>query len=275
MTGVVVGLLVLAALAAASPVTGARRLRRLVTGGAGDGRGGRAPGAGAGPDGDLAGGTGGTSGVGGAGGHGSGAAPSVEAVAQDVSRLAVLLRAGLAPGPAWAHLAGAAGPGPGGAWTAAARAAAAGAPTAPALHAVLRDGGLPAEARGATSALAAALDVCERTGAPAALVLHRLAGALREEADARDAREAALAAPRATARVLLALPVLGLALGHAVGAAPLAVLVGTGPGRLAAVVGAVLAATGWWWTRRLVASATVAPGSARRRDRAARAGRAA
>ncbi|WP_298988543.1 type II secretion system F family protein [uncultured Pseudokineococcus sp.] len=272
MTGVVVGLLVLAALAAASPVTGARRLRRLVTGGAGHGRCGRAPGAGAGPDGDLAGGTGG---VGGAGGHGRGAAPSAEAVAQDVSRLAVLLRAGLAPGPAWAHLAGAAGPGPGGAWTAAARAAAAGAPTAPALHAVLRDGGLPAEARGATSALAAALDVCERTGAPAALVLHRLAGALREEADARDAREAALAAPRATARVLLALPVLGLALGHAVGAAPLAVLVGTGPGRLAAVVGAVLAAAGWWWTRRLVASATVAPGAARRRDCAARARRAA
>ncbi|WP_299035960.1 type II secretion system F family protein [uncultured Pseudokineococcus sp.] len=180
-----------------------------------------------------------------------------EDVAQDVSRLAVLLRAGLAPGGAWAHLVEATGPGPGGAWSAAAGAAATGEPVAPALRDAVERRGRPDDAQEALQAVAAAWEVCERTGAPTAQLLSRLAGALREEADARDAREAALAAPRATARVLLALPVLGLLLGHAVGADPLLVLVGTAPGRLAGLVGALLALAGWLWTRRLVRVATV------------------
>ena len=181
----------------------------------------------------------------------------VEVVAQDVSRLAVLLRAGLPPGSAWAHLVEAAGPGPGSAWAAAAGAAATGEPVAPALRDAFVRRRRHDDAEEALRAVAAAVEVCERTGAPTAQLLRRLAGALRDEADARDAREAALAAPRATARVLLALPVLGLLLGHAVGAAPLLVLAATGPGRLAGLVGALLALAGWLWTRRLVRAATV------------------
>ena len=181
----------------------------------------------------------------------------VEAVAQDVSRLAVLLRAGLPPGGAWAHLVDVAGPGPGRAWEAAAGAAATGEPVAPALREALARRRRHDDAGAALGAVAAAWEVCERTGAPTAQLLSRLAGALREEADARDARETALAAPRATARLLLALPVLGLVLGHAVGADPLLVLVGTAPGRLAGLAGALLALTGWLWTRRLVRAATV------------------
>lgn len=246
MTGASVGLLVLAALGLLSGSSARRRLHRLVPAPR-DSRVERA------------------SGSAGAGARAlrlrwsSGAeGPPVraEAVAQDVSRLAVLLRAGLPPGGAWAHLVDAAGPGPGGAWAAAAASAAAGEPVAPVLREALarrrHDG-----AEEALGAVAAAWEVCERTGAPAAQLLHRLAAALRDEADAQDAREAALAAPRATARVLLALPALGLLLGHAVGADPLLVLGGTPLGRLAGLTGALLALVGWWWTRRLVRAATV------------------
>lgn len=182
-----------------------------------------------------------------------------EVVAEDVARLGVLLRAGLPPARAWSHLVEVAGPGPGGAWASAAGASAAGDPVAPALRGVLARRPGSDEATAALVAVAAAWEVSERTGAPAAQLLRRLAGALREEADARDAREAALAAPRATARLLLALPALGLLLGHALGAAPLLVLVGTAPGRLAGAVGAALALAGWVWTRRLVAAAAVPP----------------
>ncbi len=61
-----------------------------------------------------------------------------------------------------------------------------------------------------------------------------------------------MAAPAATARVLVALPLLGLALGMAVGADPLHVMTSTRAGQVSAVTGAVAAATGWWWTRWLL-----------------------
>lgn len=104
--------------------------------------------------------------------------------------------------------------------------------------------------------LAATLALVHTTGAPAAPTLARLAQAAAQEDEARLAVRSALAAPRATARVLTALPLIGLGLGQAMGADPVQVLLGTGPGRLAAVVGVMCAVLGVVWTRHLVRRAT-------------------
>ena len=106
------------------------------------------------------------------------------------------------------------------------------------------------------TSLAATLTLVQATGAPAAPTLARLAQAAAEEDEARLAVRSALAAPRSTARVLTALPLIGLALGQAMGADPLRVLLGTGPGRVAAAVGVTCALLGILWTRRLVQAAT-------------------
>lgn len=131
-----------------------------------------------------------------------------------------------------------------------ATAAAAGDPVA----GVLRTGGAASTAE--LAVLAATVRVHERTGAPVADLLDRAAAGLRADADARLARRTALAAPLATARVLVALPPAGLALGAVVGADPFTVLAGTGAGRAAALVGLVAAVVGWWWSRRLVRAAS-------------------
>ena len=203
------------------------------------------------------------------------------AVARASAELATLLRAGALPATAWACL-GEVAPGRGGrpddavalALRSAARAAAAGGDVPAALTAppAGSSGSRPPAAAGvapALAALAAAWRVAERTGAPTADVLDRLAASLRADADAAAAREAAMAAPRATARVLVALPPAGLLLGAAVGADPLTVLTATGAGRACAVVGVAATAAGALWTRALVRAA----GRAGHAGRAGRAGR--
>ena len=103
--------------------------------------------------------------------------------------------------------------------------------------------------------LAAALSVCGRTGAPTAGMLAHLAEALRDLHDAAQARRSAFAGPRATARILLILPLAGLGLGVLLGGDPLQLLVTTAAGRLLAATGLVLTVLGWWWMHRLVRSA--------------------
>ena len=171
--------------------------------------------------------------------------------AELAERLAGIARAGLPPGRIWALLA--ARPGP-----QAALAAAmlpwleAGVPAGRALGAVAaRTGEATVDGRG-LSCLAVALDACEHAGAPLAPTLEGLAIALRADEEARRERETALAAPRATARVMTALPAVGLLLGAALGADPLAVLAGTPVGRAALVLGGLLWLAGRWWIRRLV-----------------------
>ena len=66
---------------------------------------------------------------------------------------------------------------------------------------------------------------------------------------------AQLAGPRATAAVLTALPVLGIALGELVGAGPLAVLRSGVLGQLLVVAGVGLAAVGAAWTGRILRQA--------------------
>ena len=103
--------------------------------------------------------------------------------------------------------------------------------------------------------IAAGWQVSEHSGAPLAGVLDRVEGDLR--AGRRHARQldAQLAGPRATGAMLALLPGLGLLLGVAMGAHPVAVLVGTGAGRLALVLGVGLDAAGVLWTARLLRSA--------------------
>lgn len=103
--------------------------------------------------------------------------------------------------------------------------------------------------------VAAAWALAEDVGAPLADVLEQLATGLRHEADVDAEVAASLAAPRATARLLAALPLAGVGLGELIGADPVRVLLTTPVGRLSAVAGVALAIVGQLWTRRLVAGA--------------------
>jgi tight adherence protein B len=89
-------------------------------------------------------------------------------------------------------------------------------------------------------------------------VVAGLAAALRDEEAHRAEVAAQLAGPRATARLLAVLPLLGLAMGAALGARPFAFLFGGLPGLACLLVGVGLDVIGLWWTRRLAAGA-VAP----------------
>ncbi|GAB2936221.1 hypothetical protein GCM10027047_36060 [Rhodococcus aerolatus] len=69
----------------------------------------------------------------------------------------------------------------------------------------------------------------------------------------RSRADAGLAGPRATAAVLAALPLLGIGLGEAVGAAPVGLLLGTPTGGVLLLVGTALACAGLAWTARITA----------------------
>lgn len=113
-----------------------------------------------------------------------------------------------------------------------------------------------ARAPAAVAALHAAWALSEDVGAPLADVLQTVAGSIRQDAEVEADIEAALAAPRSTARLLAALPLAGIGLGELIGAHPVQVLLTTAIGRVCAVVGLLLAFAGQWWTRRLVSRTT-------------------
>ncbi|RDI66022.1 type II secretion system F family protein [Nocardia pseudobrasiliensis] len=73
----------------------------------------------------------------------------------------------------------------------------------------------------------------------------------------RDRTRAALAGPRATATILAALPLLGITLGHLMGASPLSILLHPGPGALLLPLGTALACTGILWTDALTRKALI------------------
>jgi len=108
---------------------------------------------------------------------------------------------------------------------------------------------------GGSPQIAAVWAVSDRSGAPVANVLDRVEQDLR--ARVRQRREVAsqLAGARSTAVLLAVLPLVGIGLGAAMGARPLAVLFGTSRGQLALVVGVGLDALGVLWTARIVANA--------------------
>ena len=106
--------------------------------------------------------------------------------------------------------------------------------------------------------------LAERTGCSLAGPVQRLRDADRGDAAVRRELTAQLAGPRATARLLAGLPVVGVALGAGLGADPLGFLLGTGAGAACLAVGGVLVALGLLWTRALVRS--VEPDRGKRLD---------
>jgi len=172
--------------------------------------------------------------------------PADGRLAAALVEVASLLRAGLPPTDAWsralgvpvadrvptvAQLAGRAGPGRG-------RGRRRGAPGPP-LEAVV-----------------AAARVADELGAPLAAVLDQVAGAIAAQAEAAADVDAALAGPRASARVLGWLPALGLALGAALGADPVGVLLDGGIGTASGVLGVLLVAVGHAWSAALLRRVT-------------------
>ncbi|HEY6745482.1 MAG TPA: type II secretion system F family protein [Mycobacteriales bacterium] len=131
------------------------------------------------------------------------------------------------------------------------------------LAADLRAGQQPAEALAALEdssaasqrAVRAVWAVSERSGAPAAAVLDRVEQDLRARQAQHREIAAQLAGARSTAGLLAILPVLGIGLGAAMGARPLAVLLSEPRGQLALLVGVAMEALGVLWTARIVAGA--------------------
>lgn len=149
-------------------------------------------------------------------------------------QVVALLRSGSPPGPAWSRAAGVG-------------ADLTGVPDVGGLAGVL--GRRHAEAVVAATRLA--LDV----GAPLGRVLEQVARTLVAEAESRAERDAALAGPRTTGRLLMWLPVAGGFLGWGLGADPVATATDGGIGTLAVGLGLVLLVAGRVWSDRLVAAA--------------------
>jgi tight adherence protein B len=103
-------------------------------------------------------------------------------------------------------------------------------------------------------AAAACWEVASGSGAGLAASLTALADAAREDERVRRELRTGLAEPRATALVLAALPAVGLLLGAALGADPLAWLLGSPPGAVVLASGIVLEALGALWSWRIVRS---------------------
>lgn len=147
--------------------------------------------------------------------------------------VAAQVRAGVAPGAAWSVVLGR--------------------PTAgvPDVDDLVAAGGR-AVSRTRVRAVVAGAHVAAETGAPLADVLEQLADAVAADAEQAGELDAALAGPRATARVLTALPLLGLLVGAAMGARPWEVLTDGGLGSALAVLGVGLVVAGRLWVGALL-----------------------
>ena len=112
----------------------------------------------------------------------------------------------------------------------------------------------PERALGAVPALAPlaiASALAERTGASLAEVLAGVRSELLDERATRRAVATAVAGPRGSALMLTGLPVLGIVMGGAIGAHPVAVLLHTPIGLVLLGLGVLLDLTGLMWTLAL------------------------
>ncbi|WBU36867.1 type II secretion system F family protein [Homoserinibacter sp. YIM 151385] len=193
-------------------------------------------------------------------GQGRRAAPrgaEADAAAEVVERLAVLLDAGIAPVSAWGHAAAST-------RSAVAREVAAGLRSPVGIPAAVEAAVAPGSA-GELSRLdwlplAACWRLVAELGAPMAASLRALAEALRDLGDAAREIEAALAGPRSSARIVLAMPPLGLLLAGALGIDALGALVSGPAGWACALAGSGLLLAGRGWMSRLVAEASRSAG---------------
>lgn len=99
--------------------------------------------------------------------------------------------------------------------------------------------------------LASAWEVSERSGAPMATVLDRLAERMRDDRELRREIDAGLGPARSTARIMAVLPLFGLGMGAGAGADPVHILLGTLPGAVCLAAGAGLACVGVLWVERI------------------------
>lgn len=90
-------------------------------------------------------------------------------------------------------------------------------------------------------------------GSGLAMSISRLAHSLREAQETRIQLEAELAGPRATAKMLAFLPVIGIGLGYLLGAEPLSWLLSSLLGWATLVTGITLTGLGMWWTSSIAA----------------------
>jgi len=102
--------------------------------------------------------------------------------------------------------------------------------------------------------LAACWAVGEVSGARFAEAVDQLIERARVDTDIRRQLGSELAGPRATARLVGGLPLLGLVFGYALGADPVGWLVGSPIGWAVLALGVLLDLLGLWWMSRLVAS---------------------
>ncbi len=108
------------------------------------------------------------------------------------------------------------------------------------------------------SRFAACWQVAGASGGSLAPAIDRVADALHDEVDFAQSLAASLAAPRATVRLLAALPIAGLGLGGVFGARPLAFLLGSPVGLCLLVMAAGLDAAGVVWGNRIAHRALLA-----------------
>ncbi|GAA1686740.1 type II secretion system F family protein [Microcella alkalica] len=174
-----------------------------------------------------------------------------EALASHVHRLSVLIGAGIAPISAWRHVAAAARPADP-ALAAVVRALDAGEPLGVALASVAREHG--AGWRG----LAAAWSVAAVSGAPLAPALAAFADAVRDRSAAQRDIAVALAGPRATARIVLALPLVAIGLALLAGS-DLAASLCHPIGMASVIAGLALGVLARGWMRRMLRAAEPPP----------------
>lgn len=179
--------------------------------------------------------------------------PEIEAVAAVTQRLAVLLAAGVAPASAWQYVAEPTEHHPPPVLAAAAAARDGGSVPAALVDAA---SGLPDSVAGAWRGLAAAWFVATEAGAPLANSLRDLAGSFRDLGQTQRDVSVALAGPVATARMVMALPAVGVLFGLGLGFNTLKMLFATTPGLICLALATLLVWGGIRWNRRLVASAS-------------------
>ena len=129
-----------------------------------------------------------------------------------------------------------------------------------ALAALRLDGDVPealrldAEAHPVLRSLAACWEIGSASGSGLAATIHQLAESSRAAEEVRDELEVQMAGPRATARTLATLPLVGLLLGILMGADPVGWLLGSALGLGCLAGGAALPGLGILWTSRIAAS---------------------
>ncbi|WP_072343406.1 type II secretion system F family protein [Actinomyces urinae] len=116
---------------------------------------------------------------------------------------------------------------------------------------------LPKQLRGSASSVEAACRLTHQIGAPLAQILESILETIDEVDAANRDREVARAGPETTAKLLTALPLLGVVAGFAVGVDVVGLWFAGGVATVGLVVGALFWVAGVVWAKRLIAAASL------------------